>query len=73
MYTLQAVRRNLIYPKHTWLFVGWYGARWWEQNSTTSDCTVQELETFLNRTITVITEGKPDNDSAKTDVSLVGN
>jgi gamma-aminobutyric acid type B receptor len=65
-----AVRRNLIYPKHTWLFVGWYGARWWEQNSTTSDCTVQELETFLNRTITVITEGKPDNDSAKTDVSL---
>ena len=39
--------------------------------STTSDCTVDELETFLDRTITVITEGIPDDLNARTDVILV--
>ena len=67
---------ELYYPAYVWIVFGWYEEGWWLQDiandNNTLNCTDEVLEDFLKRTLIIGRLPRADDESAATDVNLVG-
>lgn len=50
---------EMYHPSYVWITPGWYGEGWWMVGGEESlNCTLQQLETVLNRSLTVTVEAQ---------------
>lgn len=50
---------EMYHPGYVWITPGWYGEGWWMVGGEESlNCTLQQLETVLNRSVTVTVEAQ---------------
>ena len=70
VFSLQAAKLNLTYPRYAWLTFGWYPFGWWLSDGTV-DCTDQQLAAFMERSLALQIFPNPDDRSASTDTGLV--
>lgn len=55
----QAFHMEMYHPGYVWITPGWYGEGWWMVGGEESlNCTLQQLETVLNRSLTVTVEAQ---------------
>ena len=50
----QASKQKLHYPRHLLLTYGWYVQEWWRVEDQNLNCTAQERENVLNRTLALL-------------------
>lgn len=55
----QAFHMEMYHPGYVWITPGWYGEGWWMVGGEESlNCTLQQLEAVLNRSVTVTVEAQ---------------
>ena len=45
--SIQAAKRNLVYPGYAWMIYAWYPEKWWEHGEPLEGCSNDMLEDFL--------------------------
>ena len=69
---MQAIRKNLTYPKYAWIMYDWHPKNWWTKlNGSKIKCTPDELAKFLDKVLTLRRYPEADDVSATTDAGIV--
>ena len=76
LHSIQAAKRNLVYPNYAWIFYGLYPSRWWTEAVSRlplEDCTDEELEQFLvdSRAIMAHIVPEPDDLDSPSSAGIV--
>ena len=73
--TVASSAPTFSYPNFIWITLDWYPSRWWTAevagNDPTVNCTDQQFEQLLNRSLVIAQYPQAENISAKTDVRMV--
>ena len=74
--TLQAAKRNMVYPHYGWILYAWYPDKWWTEEiagEPLDECTDKELEEFLwqARPLTIHLLPEPDDHDIPTVAGFV--
>ena len=69
---MQAIRKNITYPKYAWIMFDWYPKNWWKQlNGSKVKCSEDELARFLDKVLTLRRYPEADDVNATTDAGIV--
>ena len=71
---MQAQKRNYTYPRYVWITYHWYPKQWWTENVTSNvsvSCTEEELESFLERVLTIQRYETLEDENATTEFGRV--
>lgn len=70
---LQALKRDLKYPRYVWIAFDWYPQRWWtlEVAKNHVDCMESQLADFIENMISLRRYPEPDNFDNITDAGIV--
>ncbi|XP_072016477.1 gamma-aminobutyric acid type B receptor subunit 2-like [Amphiura filiformis] len=52
----EAYKNNMVGEGYVWLFVGWYAAKWWEEQDDFVDCTLEEMRKIVQSSYYISTE-----------------
>ena len=69
---MQAIRKNITYPKYAWIMFDWYPKNWWKQlNGSNITCSEDQLARFLDKVLTLRRYPEADDVNATTDAGIV--
>ena len=72
MCLLQAAKRGLTYPKYVWIAYDWYPRGWWKQEEKDDEeCDSEQLQSFLERMISLRRYPAPNDSTVETDAGIV--